>query len=86
MVRTIFADPGTGEVLDQEGIKNDATDLAARLVETVWGEVQQQYNLGPLPALAVAQKIANAVLAGAVKEHADILSEPYKANQTRMPI
>lgn len=79
----VFADPETGELMD---VKGRATDAAQQLVEAVWKETADAYNLAPLTALAVAQKIANAVLAGAVKEHADILAEPFRPQQSRLPL
>lgn len=78
-----YADSQTGEIQDT---KSAATEAAQQLVEAVWRETADAYNLAPLTALAVAQKIANAVLSGAVKEHADILAEPFKPQQTRMPV
>jgi hypothetical protein len=80
---TVFADRETGEIQD---VKATATEAATALLEEVWRDTSAAYNLAPLTALAVAQKIANAVLAGAVKEHADILAEPFKPQQTRMPL
>ncbi len=81
MSRTVYADPETGELRE---VKAQAAHAATALVEQVWQEVSHDYNLTPLAGLAVAQKIANAVLAAAVKEHADILSEPFKPQQQRL--
>lgn len=78
---TIFADQETGEIQD---VKGSAVQGAQRLVEAIWRETADSYDLAPLTALAVAQKIAGAVLQGAVKEHADILAEPLRPRQIRL--
>ena len=82
MMSTISVDAETGEIRD---VKAHAAEAAQQLVETVWRDVAEEYHVGPLTALAVAQKISNAVLAGAIKEHAEILAEPFKPQQTRLP-
>lgn len=78
---TIFADQETGEIQD---VKGGAVMGAQRLVEAIWRETADSYDLAPLTALAVAQKITTAVLGGAVAEHAKILAEPYMPRQKRL--
>lgn len=65
--------------------KFEATEAATALLELIWREVGEQYHVGPLTALGIAQKISNAILAGAIEEHADILAEPFKPQQRRLP-
>lgn len=81
---TIFADSETGEIQD---VKAHAARSAEQLIEEVWSDVTADYpNLTPLMALEIAQKMVTAVLGGVVKEHAKILSEPYRPQQTKMDI
>lgn len=85
MVSTLVR-AGTGEMLS-DSAKEQAVALATELLEVVWDETQRDYGMAPLTALQVAQKITNAALAGAIKEHFDSLAEPYKEKapkQTRM--
>lgn len=78
-----YADIQAGEFTDT---KPAAAEAAQQLVEAIWRETTEAYDLTPLTALAIAQTIANAVLAGAVKERADILAEPFKPQLTRMMV
>jgi hypothetical protein len=80
--RTIFADAHTGEI--SESVKAEAAEFAQRLVDEVWEETQQQYNVSQLTALHITSKVVNAVLSGAVKEHVDILAEPLKPRQAAL--
>ena len=80
---TIFADAETGEIQD---VKSSAVQGAQKLIESIWRETADSYDLAPLTALTLAQKIVNAVLAAAVKEHAEILAEPFRPQQTKLPI
>lgn len=80
----IYADLETGEVQD---VKAQAARSAEQLIEAVWSDVTEDYpNLTPLMALEIAQKMVTAVLGGVVKEHAKILSEPYRPSQTKMEL
>jgi hypothetical protein len=67
-----------------EVAKSRAAEAAQELVEILWRETGESYELAPLTALVVAQKMANAVLSGAVKEHADILAQPFKPQQSKL--
>ena len=85
MSATTYADPETGELSDDRPIKDIAVEAATRLVDEIWGETQRNYDIMPLTALKISEKIVNAVLAGAVKEHVEILAEPLKPRQTKLP-
>jgi hypothetical protein len=68
----------------EDAIKVEAAVAAQRLVEAVWRETTDSYDMTPLMALTVAQKITNAVLSGAVKEHAEVLAQPFRPQQSRL--
>lgn len=82
---TTYANAETGELSSVSDIKLQAAEAAQALVGAIWSEVCSEYNLAPLSALGVAKNIANAVLAGAVKEAVDILAEPFKPQQRKLP-
>lgn len=83
---TVFADPTTGELRGSREYKRHVAAQAQDLLERVWQEVSEDYDVAPLTALTIAEKCVASALTAAIKERKDTLAEPFKPQQTRMSL